>query len=625
MTVGFGLIAAAAASFAFVGLSSSGFWIDELYTLHLIDHDGGPGEVLRRSLTDTQPPAYYFVLWAWTRVTGVSEVSVRLLSALLAVLSLAVFGFGLRRIFRPASIAFATAVAATSMGWFEHAQNARNYALSLLVSSAMLTLAVEVRGRLKARGRAPPALFLSLFVVGLFGSFCHSYVLLGVGMVLGWLVLTHWRDLRVAAPLVASGVLILALNVVYLRLLAHSTQQDLRNLWFDNSPGFYLKALSSGGGRTIPETVVVAIAVLVVGGLADARRPPAKDTTASSPNRAWTAGLCAVTILGVTGVGALVSATIAPSISNRNLFTAAPFAWGLLAWLYDVAGPRGRTLRETLLALLLLTLVGANLALLAGRFLPLNQQWRASARYVQTVAGCAGRPIPVIYPFRFAPPDPAFRAVAASAFFGRYMRAGADLRVVLPAELAGRRRLGDLSALLAARSAGASPDGCPILAWGVHDLNEAEAVEVAEDLLRAPGVRSSRLLVQEFDAYTRAWLKWRPQSSAWVFLGSPPAPSGGAMAPPQLPPGATVSRGAGDLLAVDHLYSFSGRSGPPYTLDGYAVQRWRDGKLRSEVFSVVRRFTCDPPTSRSKAMVWPDLSLPGCSVRPLGSEYTPQP
>ena len=382
MTLGFGLIAAVAVGFAFVGLSTSSFWIDELYTLHLIDHGGGPGEVLRRSLTDTQPPAYYFVLWVWTRVAGVSEVSVRLLSALLAVLSLVAFGFGVRRIFRPASIAFALAVAATSMGWFEHAQNARNYALSLLMSAAMLALAIEVRGRLAATGRAPPWLLAALAVVGLFGSFCHSYVLLGVGMVLGWLVLTHWRNLRVAAPLVATGGLILALNVAYLRLLAHSTQQDFHNLWFDNSPGFSLKALSAGGGRAIPETVVVAIAVLVVAGLANARRPPATDGVAPSPRRAWTAGLCAVAVAGVTGVGALVSATVASSISPRNLFTAAPFVWGLLAWLYDVCGPRGRTVREGLFGLLLLGLVGANLALLTGRFLPLNEPWRASAAYV---------------------------------------------------------------------------------------------------------------------------------------------------------------------------------------------------------------------------------------------------
>ena len=229
----------------------------------------------------------------------------------------------------------------------------------------------------------------------------------------------------------------------------------------------------------------------------------------------------------------------------------------------------------------------------------------------------------MIFPFRFGPADPTFRGLAERAFYGRYMPAGADLEAVLPVELAGRRRLKGLSERLAERAAGVAPDRCPVLAWGVHDLLEPDAIEIAEDMLRAPGVRSSRLLVQEFDAYTRAWLVWRPRPSAWVFLAAPS--QSGAMAPPRPPQGAPPPQGGNDLLSVEHLYSFSGRSGPPYILDGYSVQRWRNNKLQSETFSVVRRFTCDPRMPRSRATVWPDLSLPGCSVRPLGSEYAPQP
>lgn len=59
---------------AFAGLSVSGWWTDELFTLFLIDHDGGSGEVLRRALTDTQPPLYYLALHTWSRLSGVGEV-----------------------------------------------------------------------------------------------------------------------------------------------------------------------------------------------------------------------------------------------------------------------------------------------------------------------------------------------------------------------------------------------------------------------------------------------------------------------------------------------------------------------------------------------------------------------
>ncbi len=621
-TLRFGLIALVAAGFAFVGLSTGGFWIDELYTVHLIDHRGGVGEVLRRSLTDTQPPGYYLLLWAWTRLAGVSETSVRLLSALCGVAALAVLGWGLRRVFRPAAVAFALAVAACSMGWFMHVQNGRNYALSLLVSAALLSLAVAWRRRRQA-GRPAGLALAGLVVVGLLGSFCHAYLLLGTGMVLGWLLLGAWRDRRTAAALIGSGALILALNIAYLHLLARSSRQDLHDLWFGNDPTALRLMLSSAGGMTIPETALLAIGVLVVAGLV--RRPQASAAGVGAADQAWTAGLCAATLLGVTGAGLLVSFTLAPSFSNRNLFTAAPFAWGLLAWLYDRAGPRGRGARETLLGGVLVVLVGANLALLVGRFRPLTEPWRASARYVQSFAGCVGRPIPVVYPLQFGPADAGFRALAEQAFYGRYLGRGGRPVAVLPSELAGRRRLAGLQALLSARSTDVGPGGCPVLAWGVHDLTEAGAIEIGEDLLRSPGFRGSRLQVQAFVDYRRALLTWRPRPTAWVFLAAPaPPPPGGRLALPSLAPHADPAAiDAGDRLVLEHLYAFAGRSGPPYAVDGYGLQRWRAGVLRSESFPVARRFACDPPTPRSKAAVWPDLRLPGCSARPLGADDPP--
>ena len=38
--------------FAFVGLSRSSFWADELFTMQVVDHHNGLGEVFRRVLAD---------------------------------------------------------------------------------------------------------------------------------------------------------------------------------------------------------------------------------------------------------------------------------------------------------------------------------------------------------------------------------------------------------------------------------------------------------------------------------------------------------------------------------------------------------------------------------------------
>ena len=115
----YGLIALAACGGAFIGLSASSLWIDELFSVYVIHHHGGFGEVFRRALTDVHPPLYYFAMYAWTRVAGFSEAALRLPSAVLAVGSIFIFAWGTRRVLSRTAVAFACAVAGVSEFWFE--------------------------------------------------------------------------------------------------------------------------------------------------------------------------------------------------------------------------------------------------------------------------------------------------------------------------------------------------------------------------------------------------------------------------------------------------------------------------------------------------------------------------
>src|SRR3954467_11661171 len=100
--------------FAFVGLDVSSYWIDELFTLFVIDHHGGVTEVLNRALTDTHPPAYYLIAHAWISLFGSSETALRGLSAIFAVAAVWVFFAVLKPWFSLPARAFATLVAAAS-------------------------------------------------------------------------------------------------------------------------------------------------------------------------------------------------------------------------------------------------------------------------------------------------------------------------------------------------------------------------------------------------------------------------------------------------------------------------------------------------------------------------------
>ncbi len=263
-------VALVSALFAFVGLSTSSYWTDELFTLFVVDHSGGLAEVLRRALTDTHPPGYYFILYEWSRLFGLSEVATRVLSAGLAVVAALVFFVSLRRVFSPAARGFALALGLTSIFWFDQAQNARSYSLCMLVSALLLAVALSAR-RAVAAGKAVPAgTAAGLLLVGLIGSFAHSYVFLEVGLVYLFLLLTV-PSLPFRAVLVFGGAAIAVLYAVYARALLSHTLQDVHHMWFRNDAVFFFNQITTAWRIAFGISGIVAAGLL---GIAAWGRPP---------------------------------------------------------------------------------------------------------------------------------------------------------------------------------------------------------------------------------------------------------------------------------------------------------------------------------------------------------------
>lgn len=162
----------------------------------------GPDRVLRAvRLSDTSPPLYYLLLWAWTRVAGTSDAALRLFSVLWA---LACFPFvwllakaiGGRSAILPAlvlfsvsplSIYFSTEGRMYSMLWF------------LALSFAWLSL------KLNQRGPHPTLLVLWILVgaAGLLTHYFYIFVLAACGL---WLLIYPGRLGR--RPLLAGAVAI---------------------------------------------------------------------------------------------------------------------------------------------------------------------------------------------------------------------------------------------------------------------------------------------------------------------------------------------------------------------------------------------------------------------------------
>lgn len=601
--------------FAFVDPGRSNFWTDELFTVHLIHHDGGLGEVLRRALTDTHPPLYYFLLYGWSRIGGLGEAWLRLPSALCAVAALATTALALRRYFTPTAIAFALAAGSLSLFWFENAQNARSYALAMWCSAGLLGLTLALDRRRNDTRRWP--WLLALATLGLFASLVHAYLLLVTGMVLAWLLLTQ-RGWRMRAGVILAGLVVLAVNLAYIRLLLHATTQDLHNLWFELGARFFRQQTTIALHDLLSKGSRIAVAALL---LAWVWRSTRNGRAAAVPGHRRRAGLLAAWVLvGIIGAGIAISYAIAPSYSARNLLVAAPFAWLLLAWLYDVAGPADTGTRwRALAAGSLLVLVASNLPMLRGRALERNEAWRDSARFVAAMPGCMHQPIPVMLPYKFGPATPAYRELASRDFYGHYALPGTPISAWLPSELSGRHPQPTLSHLLATRAQNADQGGCTLLLWGVHDLSRDSALALAQELARAPGIAPHPVAVQTFLRARKRSIGWSPMEDGFVFYALPVAAAGTLR-----DPGARVRMPddvLGDRYVITHVAALRVPGTPEYQLDGFTTTRFDRARGRiQERYELVPRTTCDPPMN-AHSDIRPAPTSPDCFARPAATRF----
>ncbi|MBO9662028.1 hypothetical protein [Dokdonella sp.] len=506
----YGSIALAGLLLAFVGLSASSYWVDELFTLYVVDPQVDVAEMMQRILRDVHPPLYYLVLDGWSAVFGQSEAATRSLSAICGVLAVLVFAWGARHVARPLAIAFACAVATTSVFWFEQAQNARSYAFLMLLTAGLLAAALHLRRRTRESSAFPFAAWLTLTVLGLAASQTHSYLLLGTGVLLLYLIATL-PDLRLRLALVASGVVTLGAYVLFLWFQLHATTHDFGASWFRGDFDFIqrhiMRAMRNGMSRQAMLVAGVLLLVLLVRKWRR-RGEPAESRADDDAN--WAAGLGAFVIVGGIAAGIAVTKLFTPSFSFRNVLTFVPFAWLLLARLYDVAGPRARTRAGTAAVVLIAALLGWQQVVLArGRALPRNEPWRESAEYVRELTACAASPLPgLALPEAYGGLSSGGRALVADYYHGHYLPAEVRTQILTPPEI--RQRY--LSA------PAHSGDACPLIAWNVHALGEARALTFAAALADLPAFRGSGVAIQEFAQYSQDDFSWRAKQEGFVFL-----------------------------------------------------------------------------------------------------------
>jgi mannosyltransferase len=262
-----------AAVLRFYGIGHQGFWFDEANTAQLVQFS--PGKMLGLiPQSESTPPLYYCVAWAWARVFGDHEAGLRSLSAVAGVLVVPVaYAVGARLIGRRAGVIAAALTACNPMlVWYS--QEARSYSMLVLLTSLSLLAFVWARD-------APTPRVLSLWVLasGL-ALATHYFAAIVVVPEAVWLLVEHPRrpPVRVAVAIVAAC----GLTLIPLAISQNGTGHDR---WIATTPlGERLRQIIPqflvGTGAPARDVlrdaaialVAVSVALLAAGGRSMGRR-----------------------------------------------------------------------------------------------------------------------------------------------------------------------------------------------------------------------------------------------------------------------------------------------------------------------------------------------------------------
>jgi hypothetical protein len=181
--------------------TTSKLWLDEAQTVNIASF---PIRMLPAGLRhDGAPPLYYVLLHFWMGLVGHSDMDVRALSGIFAVLTLPVMWWVVRRGFGRVEAIGSLAFLATSPFAVYFATETRMYSLIILLVAAGIAAVMALLSRPTVPRALLVALFTSLLVYTHYWAF---YLLAAVGAWLAILVLKDRGERRRAALFGLAGI-----------------------------------------------------------------------------------------------------------------------------------------------------------------------------------------------------------------------------------------------------------------------------------------------------------------------------------------------------------------------------------------------------------------------------------
>lgn len=297
-------------------LGVQSYWSDEAATIALL-HQSFGGMLHGVVDGESTPPLFYVIAWPWTHLAGTGEVAARLPSALFSTATVPVVAAVAGRLTAPGRDAgrasvLAAALAATGPLMVWYGQEARSYALLMLLTAGSVLALLRVLEDPSSPGRA--AAWAALAVAAFW---THHFALFPVAAEAAWML---WA-LRARAFAAVGGVTVGA--VALAPLLLHQRAAGRASFIAQESLGRRLAQLPKqvlvgyDGPAEIVLTLVGAVAILIaLSGL----------TRAGGPRRPTALAV----VLGVTTAGVLLPVLAALAgqdfVLTRNLLGVLPLA-----------------------------------------------------------------------------------------------------------------------------------------------------------------------------------------------------------------------------------------------------------------------------------------------------------
>jgi uncharacterized membrane protein len=216
------------ATLRFSTLTQQSFWFDEGATWLIVAHSFGH-VISTVPKTESTPWTYYVVLWLWTRIFGLGEAGLRSLSALCGLATIWINGLTGRRLSGNRAGLAAATLTAVSPIMIYYSQEARAYAMLVMLCALSLLLTLRVADRPDHRR------LLAWAGVSAVAISVHYYAVFAIAPEIIWLLIrlsrSHGLDLRQAAVLAGPPLIV---GLVLLPLLLH--QDDGRADFIAQTP-----------------------------------------------------------------------------------------------------------------------------------------------------------------------------------------------------------------------------------------------------------------------------------------------------------------------------------------------------------------------------------------------------